>query len=127
MTRRILRTCVGCRTVRDQGDLVRLSIDPIEGLTVRPGRIRGRGAYLCPALACFAKAWQRKALARAFRGRMPAVDASVFQERFATELNRRKAREIAARSREKERGRYHEEGRAERRTEESLDRKSPGA
>ena len=91
MSRPVLRTCVGCRTVRDRRELVRLAVDPAKGLVVNPPEVRGRGAYLCPAFACLEKAWHRKVFVRAFRRELPALDGMVVRERFEAELRRRGA------------------------------------
>ena len=127
MSLRILRTCVGCRTVRDQGELVRLAIDPVEGLIVNPRGIRGRGAYLCPAIACLERAWQRKALPRAFRRELPALDRTALRERFEAELKRRGTLETERTTipSGKGKGRNREEGRVKQRQEYPFGRKSP--
>jgi predicted RNA-binding protein YlxR (DUF448 family) len=88
MSRPILRTCVGCRTVRDRRELVRLAFDPAEGLIVNPLRARGRGAYLCPSIACLEKAWHRRVFPRAFRRDVPGLDGAAVRERFEAELRR---------------------------------------
>lgn len=85
----VLRTCVGCRRVRGQGELVRLTVDPAGGLVVGlPGgpRLQGRGAYLCPSLTCLEKAWHRKVFARAFRRQLPGLDAATVRGRFEAVL-----------------------------------------
>ncbi len=89
MSRPVLRTCVGCRQVRDRRELVRLAWDPAEGLIVNPLQTRGRGAYLCLSVACLEKAWHRKGLLRAFRRDAPGLDETVVRERFEVELQRR--------------------------------------
>lgn len=89
MSRPVLRTCVGCRRVRDRRELVRLAFDPAEGVIVNPREIRGRGAYLCPSVACLEKAWHRKVLRRAFRREVPGFDEAALRERFEAELRRR--------------------------------------
>jgi predicted RNA-binding protein YlxR (DUF448 family) len=48
------RTCVACGEVRPKRELVRLVRVPGGGVEVDPSdRKVGRGAYLCPALACW--------------------------------------------------------------------------
>lgn len=48
------RTCVACGEVRPQRELVRLVRVTGGGVEVDPaGRKVGRGAYLCPASACW--------------------------------------------------------------------------
>jgi len=87
--RAILRTCIGCRRMCDRRELVRLAVDPREGLIVNPVRMQGRGAYLCPSLGCLEKAWRRKVLPRAFRREMPGLDEAIVRRRFEAELQRR--------------------------------------
>jgi len=89
VSRPVLRTCVGCRRVRDRRELVRLAFDPADGLIVNPLQGRGRGAYLCPSVTCLEKAWHRKVLARAFRRDVSGLDATAVRERFTAELRRR--------------------------------------
>ena len=87
--RAILRTCIGCRRVRDRRELVRLAVDPRQGLIVNPARMQGRGAYLCPSLGCLGKAWQRKAFRRAFRREVPGLEEATVRRGFEAELQRR--------------------------------------
>lgn len=48
------RTCVACGEVRPKRELARLVRVPGGGVEVDPsGRKVGRGAYLCPASACW--------------------------------------------------------------------------
>ena len=84
-----LRTCVGCRTVREQPALVRLGADGAGSLVVNPRRARGRGAYLCPSLVCLAEAWRRKAFSRALRRELPGPNQTLLREQFENELRRR--------------------------------------
>ena len=72
-----LRTCVGCRAVRPQAELLRsrcLNGKVLPDRSVGTGAERhgredspktGRSAYLCPARACFEQAARRGGFARA--------------------------------------------------------------
>jgi len=60
------RTCVGCRRRRPQDELVRLVCRDDAVVTAGRGD-PGRGAYVCPSLACLEAAERRRAFARAFR------------------------------------------------------------
>jgi len=61
-----LRTCVGCRRVRPQAELVRVVATPT-GVQVGRG-LPGRGAWLCAgSSACVEEAVRRRSLARALR------------------------------------------------------------
>jgi len=49
-----LRTCVGCRQVRDKRQLVRLVRTPEGNIEIDTGgKMAGRGAYLCPDEECW--------------------------------------------------------------------------
>lgn len=66
------RTCLGCRTRKDQADLDRLALRPgPEGPRVvwdKGRRLGGRGAWLCRGdESCLALAVKRRAFGRAFR------------------------------------------------------------
>ena len=67
------RQCVGCRTMKDKKALIRVVKTP-EGEIVldTTGKKSGRGAYVCPAQECLAKARKAKALERAFSAPLPA-------------------------------------------------------
>ncbi|MGD9797694.1 MAG: YlxR family protein [Acidimicrobiia bacterium] len=69
-----MRTCVGCRRRGGPDGLVRLVRLPDGSLGI--GRTApGRGAWLCPDVACFDAARKRRAFDRALRGAVS--DASV--------------------------------------------------
>lgn len=60
------RTCVGCRTTRPKKELTRIVRDPEGALHVDPtGKRSGRGAYICPSVACLDAAIKGKRLERA--------------------------------------------------------------
>lgn len=62
------RTCLGCRQVKDQTELIRFVCSPdSEVLVDLKGRLPGRGAYLCNSSRCIETAVQRKQFDRAFR------------------------------------------------------------
>lgn len=65
------RTCIACRQVKEQKDLVRLvstedGIAEIDVLRKKPGR----GAYLCPRKACWEMALRKNRLDYALRTRL---------------------------------------------------------
>ncbi len=76
------RTCVGCRSVREQACLVRIVSDGAGGALVSPGRGAGRGAYCCPTGSCLEQALRRKALARALRCELDRLDAEALRRSF---------------------------------------------
>ena len=67
------RQCVGCRTMTDKRELVRIGKTP-EGEIVldTPGKKSGRGAYVCRNPECLRKARKSRALERAFETAIPA-------------------------------------------------------
>jgi predicted RNA-binding protein YlxR (DUF448 family) len=80
------RQCVGCRTMKDKKALIRVVRTP-EGQIVldATGKKSGRGAYLCPDMACLKKARKSRALERAFSLEIPdavydALEAQMAQE-----------------------------------------------
>ncbi len=63
-----LRTCVGCRRVRPQAELLRLIRGPEGFVEPDPRRRRGgRGAYLCRSESCLDEALRRGRWGHAFR------------------------------------------------------------
>lgn len=68
------RSCVGCRTVRDKGDLIRVVRTPTGEVVLdegRGGKLPGRGAYLCPSVDCLRRALKTRALERALKQPVP--------------------------------------------------------
>ena len=79
---------MGCRTRRDQAELVRVAA--VEGVQLAVGRSRpGRGAWLCAAttLPCLDRAVHRKAFGRALRADL-AADAAATLRAFLVERAR---------------------------------------
>ena len=67
------RQCVGCRTMKNKRDLIRVVKSPAGEISLDfVGKKPGRGAYLCPDSACLTRARQTKALERAFETAIPA-------------------------------------------------------
>src|SRR5512140_2039442 len=63
------RSCLGCREVRDKGDLLRFVLTPDRTLVPDlRGKLPGRGAYTCFKSSCLAAALSRKGFARSFTG-----------------------------------------------------------
>mgnify|MGYP000235287293 CR=1 FL=1 len=67
------RQCVGCRTMKDKKELIRIVKTP-EGQIVADatGKKSGRGAYICPNSECLRRARKARALERAFDTAIPA-------------------------------------------------------
>lgn len=67
------RQCLGCREMRNKKDLIRVVRSPEGEISLDfKGKKPGRGAYVCPAPACLAKARKSRALERAFSTAIPA-------------------------------------------------------
>jgi uncharacterized protein len=68
------RTCVGCGKKRGKESLHRLVLNEQNQPVIdEPQRAPGRGAYLCGP-GCLKAAAKRKALQRAFRGKVKALE-----------------------------------------------------
>ena len=67
------RQCVGCRTMKDKKELIRIVKTP-EGQIVADatGKKSGRGAYICPNPECLRRARKARALERSFDTAIPA-------------------------------------------------------
>jgi predicted RNA-binding protein YlxR (DUF448 family) len=62
------RTCVACRSVRSQRELVRMVRTREGDIEIdTTGKKEGRGAYICPDRACWEKALQGQSLERSLR------------------------------------------------------------
>ncbi len=70
-----MRMCVGCRTMREKRELIRIVLPPEDdgtGITVDfRGKMNGRGAYLCRDCGCLSKAQKNKGLERALAHGIP--------------------------------------------------------
>ncbi|NLU24832.1 MAG: YlxR family protein [Clostridiales bacterium] len=66
------RQCVGCRTMRDKRELLRIVKSPEGEISLdTTGKKSGRGAYVCPDPECLKKARKSRALERAFDMSIP--------------------------------------------------------
>ncbi|TML42971.1 MAG: YlxR family protein [Actinobacteria bacterium] len=76
------RTCIGCRRVRPQDELVRVA-RTAQGELVLSRRQPGRGAWLCPGSpVCLAAAERRGGFARALRASVSAEAVATLRERL---------------------------------------------
>ena len=67
------RQCVGCRTMTDKRELVRIVKTPGGEIVLdTTGKKSGRGAYVCRNPECLRKARKSRALERAFETAIPA-------------------------------------------------------
>ena len=72
---------------------MRLMADGAGGVAVNPRRPTGRGAYLCPSLACLEEALRRNVVARALGVELPGLNARALRQRVSAEEDRFKAAE----------------------------------
>ena len=81
-----LRMCMVCRQRREKEELIRVVKVKDEIIIDRSGKAQGRGAYLCKNKECINQAQKRKALERAFSGK---IDVAVYDKLIQTaeELN----------------------------------------
>jgi predicted RNA-binding protein YlxR (DUF448 family) len=91
------RTCVGCRAVRAQRELVRVAADGRGGVAVTLRRVSGRGVYLCPSADCLEAALRRRVLPRALRAELPGLDTTALRQQLSAGADRAAA--TGARSR----------------------------
>lgn len=64
----VIRSCIGCRKRSAPSQLIRLVLQDGEVVCDLVRRQPGRGAYLCPKVACLDGAIKRRSLPRALRG-----------------------------------------------------------
>ncbi len=67
-----MRQCVGCREMKPKRELIRVVRSPEGEVSLDfKGKKPGRGAYLCLAPDCLARAKKSRALERAFSAPLP--------------------------------------------------------
>jgi predicted RNA-binding protein YlxR (DUF448 family) len=79
-----MRTCAGCRKVREKADLVRLAFVAASGRVTLDlsGRVPGRGAYLCreTGITCLRQSRRHRSLARSLRVGDDVIDEPTLAE-----------------------------------------------
>ena len=66
------RQCMGCRERKEKRELIRVVRAPDGGVSLDfRGKAPGRGAYICPEMACLKKAISSKALERSLEVPIP--------------------------------------------------------
>ena len=69
------RSCLGCGSTRDKGDLLRFVLGPDGVLTPDlKGKLPGRGAYTCPSPDCLGLAVRKKRFAASFKAPIAGLD-----------------------------------------------------
>ena len=67
-----MRQCLGCREMKPKRELIRVVRSPEGAISLDfRGKASGRGAYVCPDMACLKKAMKSKAIERAFETSIP--------------------------------------------------------
>ena len=80
------RQCLGCREMKNKKDLIRVVRSPEGEISLDfKGKKPGRGAYVCPAPACLAKARKSRALERAFSAQIPPAVYDQLEQQMAQE------------------------------------------
>ena len=66
------RQCMGCRERKEKRELIRVVRSPEGSVSLDfRGKAPGRGAYICPDMACLKKALRSKALERSLETAIP--------------------------------------------------------
>ena len=66
------RQCIGCGEMKNKKEMIRILKTPEGEFVVdATGRKNGRGAYICPSMACFEKAVKSRGLERSFKMAIP--------------------------------------------------------
>ena len=67
-----LRQCVGCGEMKGKKEMLRVLKTPEDEICLdATGKKNGRGAYICPSMACFEKAVKSRGLERSFKMAIP--------------------------------------------------------
>lgn len=66
------RQCVGCRTMKEKRELIRVVKSPEGEISLDfGGKKPGRGAYVCPSAECLKRARKSRALERTYETAIP--------------------------------------------------------
>ena len=77
------RQCVGCRTMFDKRELLRVVKSPEGDISLdASGKKSGRGAYVCRSAECLKKAQKSKALDRALDITIPEAVYDALQQQM---------------------------------------------
>jgi len=69
-----MRKCTGCLEMKNKKELIRIvRTDTNDFVIDATGKQSGRGAYICPQLPCFERAYKQKGLERSFKQPVPAA------------------------------------------------------
>ena len=67
-----MRKCTGCGSMKPKRELIRVVKTPENEIKLDfSGKLNGRGAYICPELACFNAARKARRFENAFEMKIP--------------------------------------------------------
>jgi predicted RNA-binding protein YlxR (DUF448 family) len=90
------RSCLGCRAVKEKGELLRFVLAPDRTLVPDLlGKLPGRGAYTCLRAECLRAAVSKRQFARSFRGEVQVAGVDDLVSRVATLMEERLASYVA--------------------------------
>ena len=85
-----MRTCIGCRKIREKRELIRIVRSADGSARADPsGGAPGRGAYLCADPSCLEKALKKKAFNRTFSCAVSRENVTALQEEISAQILRR--------------------------------------
>lgn len=84
-----LRKCLGCGEMKEKKQLIRVVRSKEGEISVDfTGKAPGRGAYLCPSVACFDTARKSRRLERSFSSRVEEEIFDTLREKIAQETEK---------------------------------------
>jgi predicted RNA-binding protein YlxR (DUF448 family) len=78
-----IRTCVACRRKGAKPQFLRIARAASGQVNLEP---QGRGAYVCPALACIEKAFERNLLSPRLKAAQPDTDWNALKQNLLRKL-----------------------------------------
>jgi predicted RNA-binding protein YlxR (DUF448 family) len=82
------RTCIGCRRIKPQDEMIRITGNENEGVAIAPsGRRQGRSAYLCKSRDCWEKGLKKDRLDLSLKMNI-SKEAKAELSRFGETLSR---------------------------------------
>ncbi|WP_350344997.1 YlxR family protein [Proteinivorax tanatarense] len=77
------RMCIGCQEMKAKKEFIRVVKTQEEDIFIDPtGKQPGRGAYICPELECFKKAYKSKRLDKALKTAVPEDVYQILEDRL---------------------------------------------
>lgn len=74
------RSCIACRNKTNQGDLIRIVVTDNKVQIDTGGKIRGRGAYLCPLTGCWEMGLKKNRIEYALRTKLTSDNREMLLE-----------------------------------------------